>query len=166
MTLIAQYILPLCLMVAAISDIRTRRIPNWISVVLITSFLLVGLIEGFSLGTLSIHMGIGLCVLICGFILFAFNVVGGGDAKLLASCAVWMGPEAALTFLVLTALSGGLFSLGVLMFRQMPLPVTAVKVDWISRLHMQGSGIPYGLAIAVGGIASLIASDTHPYTIY
>jgi len=166
MTLIAQYILPLFLMAAAISDIRTRRIPNWISVVLIAGFLLVGILEGFTLSSVATHMGIGLCVLICGFILFAFNIIGGGDAKLLAAGAVWMGPEAVLIFLFLTALAGGLFSLGVLLFRQMPLPASVLKVDWVTQLHMHGSGIPYGLAIAIGGIGALIMSGGHPYIIY
>jgi len=166
MALIAQYTLPLLLMVAAISDIRTRTIPNWISVALIAGFLALGLIEGFALSTIASHMGIGLCVLICGFVLFAFNIIGGGDAKLLASSAVWMGPHEVLTFLFLTALAGGLFSLGVLLFRQIPLPVFAVRVDWIARLHLRDTGIPYGLAIAIGGIGTLIISGAHPYTIY
>lgn len=166
MLILSQYVLPLFLMVAAISDIRVRRIPNWISTVLVAGFLFAGIIAGLPASVIAMHLGIGLCVLICGFILFAFNVIGGGDAKLLASSAVWMGPTAVLTFLFFTALAGGLFSLAVLMFRQAPLPVIALRIDWVTELHKPGGGIPYGVAIAVGGLSALIMSNSHPYMIY
>ena len=166
MSLVAQYILPSLLLVAAINDVKTHKIPNWISVALLIGFLLFSLFDGLSLTTIAIHMGVGLSVLMCGFILFAFNIIGGGDAKLLASAAIWMGPAAALPFGFLTVFAGGIFSFAVIIFRRVPLPATAFKFDWVMRLHMDGGGIPYGVAIAIGGIATLLMSNAHPYTLY
>ena len=166
MSLLVQYSLPLLLFVAAISDMKSHRIPNWIPVALLIGFVAFAGIGELTLLDLASHMGVGLAVLICGFILFAFNILGGGDAKLLAAGAVWMGPMAVIPFVAYTALAGGLFSLAILIFRQAPLPATAVKVEWISRLHLAGEGIPYGVAIAIGGLSALLLSTAHPYTIY
>ncbi|MEK7264914.1 MAG: pilus assembly protein CpaA, partial [Pseudomonadota bacterium] len=80
--------------------------------------------------------------------------LGGGDAKLLAACAPWIGLAALGPFLVYTALAGGGFAVALILFRMTPaLPVYA-QAPWLMRLHQRPKDIPYAVAIALGGLLS------------
>lgn len=74
---------------AALSDVRGRRVANWLSLVILAGGLLSqGLSWGGILGAL-----VGLALLLPAF---AARWVGGGDVKLLAACGAWLGPAHAL----------------------------------------------------------------------
>jgi prepilin peptidase CpaA len=62
--------------------------------------------------------------------------------------ALWFGVDHTPIYLVYTALLGGALSLAILQFRTMTLPTFLPNNSWIARLHLQGSAIPYGLAMA------------------
>lgn len=90
--------------------------------------------------------------LIAGFVMFALRWTGGGDAKLLAACGLWVGKAAALEFVVLFALFGGVLSLLILGLRVVG-PWLFGKLPGkpkIPRVLTYGEPIPYGLAIAAG----------------
>jgi len=97
---------------------------------------------------------IGGGVLIAGFILFALNITGGGDAKLLAAAAPWFGLDAQLMFLAGTAFSGGVFAVLILMFREFPILPIYARFSWLMTLHESEKGMPYGVAIAIGGLVA------------
>ncbi len=80
--------------------------------------------------------------------LFAFGTIGGGDAKLAASTALWLGTEQLLPYLVVSAFFGGILTLLILKMRSVPLPDRFEKVDWIVRLYRADQGVPYGIALA------------------
>jgi prepilin peptidase CpaA len=80
------------------------------------------------------------------FVLFAAafyaGMMGGGDVKLAAARALWFSPFTTLRFLVLTSLAGGVLTLAV--------------VAWHRARKREGRPeVPYGVAIAAGGIAIL-----------
>ena len=81
----------------------------------------------------------------CGALLFRFGLFGGGDAKLLAAGALWIGAGSALPFLAGTALTGGALALGFL-----------VWVGVAGRGRARPS-LPYGVAIAAGGVLGTLS---------
>ena len=86
-------------------------------------------------------------------VLFAFNLVGGGDAKLMAAGALWMGFDLALPFLAYITIFGGMLSLVILAYRRFVPGAILALPGWAMRLHQHGGGIPYGIAIAAAGLA-------------
>jgi prepilin peptidase CpaA len=99
-----------------------------------------------------IFAGIGAAFLAAGFALFSFNLLGGGDAKLMAAGALWMGPEFSIYYIAYVTIFGGVLALLILAYRRF-MPVTAFPLPaWAIKLHAKGSGIPYGIAIALSGL--------------
>lgn len=141
---------------AAFSDIRSLTIPNWVSIALSAIYPIAGLAAGLPLTDIGIHFLLGFGVLVVGFLLFQANIIGGGDAKLLAATAIWTGPPALLTFLFWTTLAGGLMALSLLLARQF-LKQTETNPAFVNRLLKTQNGIPYGLAIMAGGLMALPA---------
>jgi len=142
---------PVALMFAAVSDILTMTIPNRISLALIATFPIAAFMAGLPMATALMHLAAFAIVLAVCFAMFSYNLLGGGDAKLLASTSLWIGMTHLLPFLVWVTLYGGILALAILTFRRMPVAALPVP-QWVLRLHKSGGGIPYGLAICAGGL--------------
>lgn len=152
-------VFPALVIVGALRDVVSYTIPNWVSLALVAAFPLAALALGLPLGVAGLHLGVGAAALVCGMILFALGWIGGGDAKLLAAAALWLGWPAAVTFLLVTGLAGGALALGLLTLRSAWLrPVVLLGPPWFNRLAEPGENVPYGLAIAVGALAAFPAS--------
>jgi len=145
-------ILPALVITAGVSDLTTMKIPNWISGALILAFFPTALAVGLPLDRLALHLGVGLVALLIGMSLFAARIVGGGDAKLIAASAIWMGATGAPTFVVWTALAGGAFTLILLMMRSRMGVLATMGPNWFHRLMQPKGDIPYGIAIAFGAL--------------
>jgi prepilin peptidase CpaA len=99
------------------------------------------------------HFAAGALVLVVTFALFAIGGMGGGDAKLLAATAVWMGfGILLLEYLVLGAVFGGLLTLAVLRFRNSPVSTLAAQNMFLRHFADHKTGIPYGVALGVAGL--------------
>ena len=100
----------LLLLIASACDLRTREIPDWISIVLVASA--VGA-AAFGLAGIQWWMVAtgGLLGLAIGLALFRFANFGGGDAKLIAAIGTLLGPLGLLFVLFWMALAGGLLAL-------------------------------------------------------
>jgi prepilin peptidase CpaA len=146
------------LVYAACSDMARLIIPNWVSIALAAIFPIAALVAGAPLAAVGLHILFGFGVLAIGFVLFQFNVFGGGDAKLLAAVSVWTGLPAAIPFLVWTAVAGGVLALALLTARQL-VPAGAYPA-FVDHLLKKQNGIPYGVAIMIGG---LLAIPSLPY---
>lgn len=143
---------PMAMAFAAANDLFTMKIPNKISLALIAAFVLAALYIRLPLETAVMHVGVGAAALVAGFVMFSMRLLGGGDAKLMAAGAMWMGPEHAIPFIAYLTIFGGLLSALILFYRKF-IPVTVDAVPgWAARLHVQGTGIPYGIAIAASGL--------------
>jgi prepilin peptidase CpaA len=137
--------------VGALKDATSYTIPNWIPLGLVAAFPLAALAGGVPLSDLGLHLAVGLAGLILGIALFAARWVGGGDAKLLAAAALWLGWPAATTFLLTTAVWGGVLTLALVALRSAQLrPLVMLGPGWVARLAEPGGGVPYGIAIAAG----------------
>ena len=147
--------LPLLLLGAACWDLASFTIPNFINVALIAIFPLFALATGLPLTDVGLHLLAGFVGLAAGFALFALGYIGGGDAKLFAGVALWMGFSDLLSYALLASIFGGFLTLALLMLRQWPLPDVLARQPWILKLHDARSGIPYGVALAAGAFILL-----------
>jgi prepilin peptidase CpaA len=153
-TLLAA-LFPALAIVAALKDVTTYTIPNWISATLALAFVPVALVCGVSLHDGGMAMAVGLGGLALGMIMFALGWIGGGDAKLMAASALWLGFPAVMPFLLVTALCGGGLALTLLAMRSIWLrPLVAQGPAWVGRLATPGAAAPYGLAICAGALAA------------
>jgi prepilin peptidase CpaA len=143
---------------AAASDLLTMTIPNELSLVLVAAFGGLTLAAGLPWDVAAMHLAAGCLLLVICFAMFAFGWIGGGDAKLAAATAVWLGFDKLLEYLLVASIAGGLLSAAIILFRVVPLPTFALGWTWLSRLHDRTSGIPYGIALA--GAALLIYPQT------
>lgn len=145
-------IFPAMMALAAFSDLFTMKISNRLVMVLAAAFFPLAFVAGLSLGAVGMHLALGAGVLAATFAMFAAGWIGGGDAKLAAATALWLGPELALTYFLYASLLGGALTLALLVARTQALPVRLVGVEWIARLHHRKTGIPYGIALAAAGL--------------
>jgi prepilin peptidase CpaA len=98
------------------------------------------------------HLSAGLIMLLVGFAMFSRGWIGGGDAKLMAAAALWLGCDSLLVYLVWTALLGGGLALLLLTYRRLLPPLWLARQTWAMRLHDPKEGIPYGIALAGAGL--------------
>jgi prepilin peptidase CpaA len=145
---------PALMAFAAASDFVSMTISNKVSLALLFGFLVVACASGMSAGDLAMHFAAALTVLAASFGLFVCGTIGGGDAKLAAATALWLGFEALLPYFLLAAMLGGVLTVVIIQFRLMPLPQLLKTQAWAARLHRQDAGVPYGLALA--GAALLV----------
>jgi prepilin peptidase CpaA len=143
---------------AAYCDFRQYLIPNRFPAVIVLAYALFAVGHPLEQGLWGLAAGFAMLAL--GTVLFAVNVMGGGDTKLLAAVALWAGPELAPSFLFATALAGAAIALAWLSPIRRLMPVAPIHdamppaapvgpTGWRSRLRQP---VPYGIAIALGGL--------------
>ena len=149
-------VFPALAIAAALSDATTMTIPNWISATLVVAFFPAAMAAGSTLPQIGLAVGLGVGALAIGAAMFALRWIGGGDAKLLAASALWLGPPGLGPFLVWTAIAGGALALCLIGARRLSamtgLPVR--QPAWTERLLSPAGDIPYGIAIAAGALAA------------
>ncbi len=143
---------PAAMAYAAASDLITMTVPNRIAIVLVAGFVLLAPVAGLGWTDIGAHLLVGTAALALAFGAFAMGWLGGGDAKLSAATALWIGPELLLTYGLTTALIGGALTLTILLWRGLPLPVLLAGQGWLVRLHDTREGVPYGIALAAAGL--------------
>jgi prepilin peptidase CpaA len=143
---------PAMMAFAASSDLLTMTISNRISLILIAGFFALALASGMSVTDALWHVAAASTVLVVAFGFFARGWIGGGDAKLAAATALWLGFDHLLPYLLYASLFGGALTLLLLKFRLAPLPPLLARQDWVQRLHHKQGGIPYGIALAAAAL--------------
>lgn len=153
-------IFPACMAFAAAMDLTTMTVPNRIPVLLVVGFACLAPIVGLSLPEIGLQAAAAVAALFIGFGMFAVGWIGGGDAKLFAATVLWLNPEALMTYVLVSTILGGVLTVLLLAYRSCPLPPFMMSQGWISRLHEPQEGVPYGIALAAGG---LIAYSATPF---
>lgn len=136
-------------------DLRSRVIPNWVVAGLALLFLVPAGLAG-QWSALAESLAVAVVVFAMGAALFHLGWLGGGDVKLSGALALWAGPAGIMQFLLLTSLAGGMVSLLCL--------AGAAFRAWcrgkpLSRAAIQ---VPYGVALAIGGLPFVLAAWTKP----
>ena len=140
------------LVAAAWQDLRSMRIADGLSIGIVASFAAwsaAGLAAGtYSLFSLGLAVACAVGVFLLGALAFAAGGLGGGDVKLASVTALFAGPGLLLDFVLIVAVAGGLLGLAILAGAPIG-PVTAGERSVRARL---GNNLPYGPAIALGGL--------------
>jgi len=169
----ARILLIVVVTIAAIYDLRFRRIPNWL--------VLAALILGIGLNTVLFELtglrysllGLGLAFLVY-FPLYLLRGMGAGDVKLMAAIGSIMGPVNWFVIFVITAILGGLAAIALLIGRNQlhrglsnvaslvvellsfrPPYARNEELDVTSRKSLK---LPHGIVIAWGSVLFLVAS--------
>ena len=131
------------LVIAAAIDVRTFTISNKLNLTVALLAPLYWLSVALPLWPdVGMQLAVGAMVFTVFAGAFYAGMMGGGDVKLAAALALWFSPQSTIKFLVLTSLAGGVLTLGVL--------------AWHRTKRREGRPeVPYGVAIAFGGLAIL-----------
>lgn len=143
---------PALVILAALRDLTSYTIPNWISVALLALYPLAVVSAGLPIGAIGLALAAGGVALLAGIAMFALGWIGGGDAKLFAAATVWLGWPAAAPYVIWTALAGGGLAVLLLWSRKVAQPAARRGPAWFGRLMTPGGDVPYGLAICFGAL--------------
>ncbi len=155
LSLIVLGLLPVLFIYACFSDLFEMRISNRTCLAVLALFGVFAALNNMALADIGWHLLAGLLVLVVSFTLFSFGWIGGGDAKLVAVVAVWLGFGQLWEYFAISSVLGGLLTLGLLKLRSQPLPYQFAEMAWVQRLHNPGSGIPYGIALGISALLLL-----------
>jgi prepilin peptidase CpaA len=137
--------------VAAISDMWNRRIPNVIPLLLAVAFPIalaaIGLPPNLPLHFLSAGLVLGI-----GVLLFHRGLLGGGDVKLLAAATLWYGVDRLPMFLFAVSIAGGVLGLIIIIARLARSVIPLLASRAAGSRSLRGTELPYGVAIALGGM--------------
>ena len=132
--------LALMLLWAAVVDIRTRTIANGLNLAIALMAPLFWWAMGVDLWPdAAIRVGMAAVVFLLLALAFYIGAMGGGDVKLAAALALWFAPGDTVLLIVLMSLAGGLLTVIVL-------------VDHKLKKNQGRPEVPYGVAIAFGGL--------------
>jgi prepilin peptidase CpaA len=153
-----------CLLLAAAagSDVASRRVPNALPVAMAVLGVAVQLGAGGARAALHAS-GAALLLVAVLLVPFSRRMLGGGDVKMAAACVVWTGLPRLPTFLVGTALAGGVVALvtAALALRTQTVTVDAAanvaRADKLRsiRRRLRTVRVPYSIAIAAGAVLAL-----------
>src|SRR5688572_12680040 len=142
--------LAIALLVAAVTDLRSRHIGNWLNGGIALTAPLFWWASGLALWPdVALQLGVALATFAVLAVLFALKAMGGGDVKLLTALALWIAPMLFLKLLILMALIGGVLTL-------------VFGARNIMRRQRDKLQIPYGVAIAMAGLWVLGTSYLPP----
>jgi prepilin peptidase CpaA len=147
-----------CICYAIVSDFRTLKISNWISVILIAAFAVFATVH-LEPRSILVHVAVAAFVFSLFSAFFVAGWVAGGDVKFITAIALWTGLEHVSIFVLSTALLGSVLAIALLQIKKYgPLVQGALGNFWLfQRMSTlaERSQCPYGVAI---GIAALLSS--------
>lgn len=129
-------LLILQLLLVCYSDIRYRTISNNFIITITINTVVLGFTTNH-----GINMIIPLSALLIGYGIFYFNLIGGGDVKLITALLFALTTVQSLDFILYTAMMGG---------------VVMIIGMLVNRRDIQQRGVPYAVAISAGFLLSLI----------
>src|SRR5260221_12408499 len=117
----AMLVFALAMVYAGLTDLTSNKIRNSVIVLLVLAYAALAPLAGFAMYEIGWSAAVALGVLFAAFVMFALGVIGGGDAKLAAGAALWVGAHHTLAHLTCPSLLGGMLALTCLYTRLLPL---------------------------------------------
>lgn len=128
------------LVIAAVTDIRSRIISNWLNIAVATLAPLFWMANGLSFWPdMVLQIALAAAVFALFAALFALGMMGGGDVKMLAALALWLPLQPMMTLLVIMSVLGGAVTL---------ITVLQHRI----RRRIGRPEVPYGVAISLAGL--------------
>lgn len=146
----------------ALSDLRQRRLPNAMVARFAVLYFVHAWLGGASRIEIETHVATGAAALALAALMFRFGWLAGGDAKLFAAVFLWTGLAHATTVFFIVSFFGLILAIAQLAWR------------WVERTRAEASGngwlspargVPYGVALAVGGIAAVWLPHVVPHAL-
>jgi len=155
-------------LLAAASDVRTRRIPNALVGVLFVGGVAVNAFAGWKAAGIDVILVLALLPI--GTVMFSFKLIGGGDVKLLAVAAGTLGYPLGVFFLLFTMMCGGIIALGYAALRGR-LRTTFANIRALAHpllsgvrpARPDGTPMPYALAIFAGALCTALIHGVAPH---
>ena len=143
------------LVVAACFDLTRFIIPNFISATLVVLFMAAAILLPINEPWWS-YPAAAVIVFAVGLVMYRFNILGAGDVKLLTAVALWAGMAQLPYLLIFVAIIGGVLAVLLILLRRL-LFLLGASFAPLGRLSLPkvlvtGEPVPYGIAIAAGGI--------------
>ena len=133
-------VLAVALVAAAVVDLRSRTIPNRLTLAVALLAIPFWWASGLDLWPeVAVRIAVAAAIFAIFALAFVLRMMGGGDVKLLAAVALWLPPAAVLLLVVLMSLAGGALTLAMLIRHRVARAERKIE-------------IPYGVAIAFGGL--------------
>ena len=156
---------------ATVTDLRSRRIPNWLTLPWLAAGVIVNCSFAGLAGLGRSFGGLALAVLLLGGLCW-FHTLGMGDLKLCAAAGAWIGPSSLMFALLITAMAGGLIAVGYACWKGRLGSVLDATANVLARspilregqaarrgiFNPQALTIPYAPAIAIGVVFSFLAN--------
>lgn len=146
----------LCLF-AAIRDVETLTIPNWLNAWLAFLFIPACILAAPGWDVANAHLMTGAVAFVISIVLFMTGVFGGGDAKMIPGVMLWVGPHGTIDFVYGMAIAGGALAILVILARRV-VPAHAAP-GFAYQTLQTGKGVPYGVAIAAGAFMAAPQSE-------
>ena len=148
------------LVIACVTDVRWRRIPNALVLTLaLTGFAFSVWVEpwlaGFGRATGGLALGFGIWI-----VFFVIGAIGAGDVKLFAAAGAWLGPAATWRAALVGAAIGGMLAIAMLVRERrarqgLENVMTSISTRSLAVLAPGASNsrqLPYGVALACGAL--------------
>ena len=155
LNLVLLAVFPGMMALAASTDLLTLTIPNRVSSALVIAYFALAIALRAPPQDVLLNVSCAATVLSAMFLMFSLGWIGGGDAKLAAATALWLGWASILDYGVTAALCGGALTLAILAIRFTRLPAFLERRSWLARLKEKSACVPYGIALAAAGLIQI-----------
>lgn len=133
------------MVVVLYTDLTKQVIPGWITLALLVIFLPMAISSGLDLQTIALSVGAGLMIFMAGFGCYTIGILDGPEIKLAAVSALWLGPGAALLYVLWTAILGTMVTFAILALRRK----RAIEAG---EAYRKEAFLPYGPGMALAAI--------------
>jgi prepilin peptidase CpaA len=147
------------------TDLRTRRIPNWLTSALAAGALALHLPHGWT--GVGSALAAGIVIFVLGTFAHSMRILGGGDVKLLAAGGLALGYPDCVLFILYTFLGGGVLAIAfALAQRRLRSTLANVRALAQTRTLLDDAApsarMPYAIAIAFGSLIVALADTILP----
>lgn len=137
-------------LVSCVSDVRSMRIPNLHSLIVIGCFVPAWIAAPSAFAPLWQHLGAMVAMFGLSYAMFSMNLMGGGDSKLATALGLWLGLRGLIVCLFFMTIMGGILSLATLLIRKYKPFKSPTVESWVGQVQNGVNAVPYGIAISFG----------------
>ncbi len=158
-------VLAVCL-VASYFDVRSRRIPNWLTGSLAIAAVAVHAFAGFRV--LALSLAVMAVMTVAATLLYSRGGIGGGDLKLAIAGSGMLSFPLCVPFLLYTMLGGGVLAIAFMLrrgdARQSVSHVATIALSGMRpAVTAKSQSLPYAVAFAFGALLTALAQTVAPF---
>ena len=144
------------MLAACVSDVRSLRIPDVYSIVVIAAFIPAFLLSPEIFGRWWEHMGALALMFILTYVMFCYGVMGGGDSKFGSALALWVGLKGLVPYVLFMGIMGGVVALASYFIKKKKPFKNPRAGSWVAEVQQGRNAVPYGVAISFGAWMAIL----------